>query len=83
MGIKTIRVNVIEKVDGLRKIINNMKIYQPLKNNWSISEDQGFIKDQIQDRVNSESNLCWALGYPNVRQEEITGRLGEPLEEVL
>ena len=37
-----------------------MKTYKPLQTTFKIDEDAGFIQDQIQDRVNSESNYEWA-----------------------
>lgn len=36
------------------------QITQPLKDNWKVNEDAGFVPDQIKERVNSESNLEWA-----------------------
>ncbi len=33
---------------------------KPLKTTWKIDEDAGFVRDQIKDRVNSESNYMWA-----------------------
>lgn len=44
---------------------------QPLKPHFSIDEDAGFVQDQIKDRVNSEDNLCWALGWPIIKTEDI------------
>ena len=46
-------------------------IIQPLKNNWKISEDAGWIPDQIKDRVNSEDNYSWSKGYPLIKEEDI------------
>lgn len=54
-------------------------ITYPLQNNWSINEDYGFVPDQIKDRVNSEDNYTWAKGYPIIKQEDIKGKLGNPL----
>jgi len=56
---------------------------KPLKQNWKINEDLGFVPDQIRDRVNSESNYVWAKGYPNIKQEDISGKLGRPLLELV
>jgi hypothetical protein len=33
---------------------------QPLKSNWKINEDKGYVPDQIKERVNSESNYEWS-----------------------
>lgn len=38
----------------------NSKIYYPLKDNWRIDEDKGFVEDQILERVQSESNYEWS-----------------------
>lgn len=35
-------------------------IYQPLKTEFRINEDKGFIQDQIKARVNQEANYQWA-----------------------
>lgn len=41
-------------------------IIQPLRDNWKINEDAGFVPDQIKERVNSESNLEWAKSRNSV-----------------
>ncbi len=41
----------------------NTRIIPPLKTHWKIDEDKGFVRDQIQERVNSEDNYTWAKGY--------------------
>lgn len=48
-----------------------MQIIQPLKDNWSIDEDEGFVQDQIKDRVNSEDNYTWAKGFPIIKIKDI------------
>ncbi len=32
----------------------------PLKSNWKVDEDAGFVPDQIKQRVDTESNYSWA-----------------------
>lgn len=54
-----------------------MKTIQPLKQNWKIDVQQGNVREQVGDRVDSEENLTWALGYPLIKSEDITGRLGK------
>lgn len=44
------------------------QIYYPLKNNWKINEDKGFVPDQIQQRVDAEDNYTWAKGYPLIKK---------------
>ena len=48
-----------------------MRTYQPLKNNWKIDEDKGFVSDQIKERVDSESWYTYCKGYPNIREEDV------------
>ena len=63
---------------------NKMKqITQPLKNNWKIDEDAGLVPDQIQERCDSESWYTYCKGFPNIKQEDIKGRLGNPIKEEL
>ena len=54
---------------------------QPLKNNWRVEEDAGFVKDQIHDRVQSEDLYMWAKGYPIIRTADIKGRIGQPVKD--
>ena len=49
-----------------------MKIYNPLEKSFKINEDAGFIQDQILQRVQSEENFVWALGFPLIKSEDIT-----------
>lgn len=58
------------------------QIIQPLRNNWKIDEDKGFVIDQIKERVNSEDNYTWCKGYPLIKSEYIKGRLGKLIEEI-
>lgn len=39
------------------------RIIQPLKTSWKIDEQQGNVKEQILDRVNSEDNYTNCKGY--------------------
>ena len=48
-----------------------MRVIQPLKTPWRIDEQQGNVKEQIRDRVNSEDNYTWAKGYPIIRTKDI------------
>lgn len=46
-----------------------INIIYPLKTPWAISEDMGFVIDQIKERVNIEANYEWCrtsieLQYP-------------------
>lgn len=41
---------------------------QPLRNNWKIDEDKGFVPDQIKERCRSEDNYTWAKGYPLIKE---------------
>ena len=56
-----------------------MNTIQSLKNGWRINEDLGFVTEQIKDRCNSEDNYAWAKGYPIIKSEDISGKLGKPL----
>ena len=47
------------------------RIIQPLKTPWRIDEQQGNVKEQIWERVNSEDNYTWAKGYPLIRTKDI------------
>lgn len=55
----------------LHKRIRETFMIQPLKTQFKIDEDKGYVPDQIQDRVNSESNYEWAKGFPIIRSEDI------------
>lgn len=57
-----------------------IKIYYPLEPSWKINEDQGFVPDQIKSRVDTEDLYTWAKGYPLIKNEDIKGRLGKPIE---
>jgi len=35
-------------------------------------------KDEILEWANQDDNLCWALGFPILKVEDIKGRAGEP-----
>ena len=48
-----------------------MREIQPLKDNWSIKEDEGWVADQIKNRVNSEDNYTNARGFPLIKSEDI------------
>lgn len=48
-----------------------MQLIKPLKPEFKIDEDKGFVQEQIKDRVNSESWYTSCKGYPNVRDEDI------------
>lgn len=52
---------------------------QPLKPNWKIDEDAGFVPDQIRERVRSEDNYTWGKGFPLIKR--VLGRLGKPILE--
>lgn len=47
------------------------RIIQPLKPQFKIDEDKGFIADQIKERVNSEDNYTNCKGYPLIKEEDI------------
>lgn len=53
-----------------------MELAQPLKPQFKINEDEGFVQDQIKNRVNSEDNYTWCKNYPLIKSEDITGKLG-------
>lgn len=54
---------------------------QPLKENWRVDEDSSIHPvDQIKERVRSESWYTSCKGYPNIREEDVTGKLGKPIE---
>lgn len=55
------------------------RIIQPLKPQFKLDEDKGFVPEQIKDRVNSEDNYTWAKNYPLIK--EVKGKLGKPIEE--
>lgn len=59
------------------------QIIQPLRNGWKIEEDKGFVPDQIIERVQSEDWYTFCKGYPLIKQEDISGRLGKPLLELI
>lgn len=44
---------------------------QPLKDNWRVDEDAGFIQDQIKERVRSEDWYTQCKGYPIIRTKDI------------
>lgn len=50
----------------------------PLKDNWKVDEDKGFVQQQIKDRVNSESWYTFCKGYPNIKSKDIKGKIGKP-----
>lgn len=56
-----------------------MNTIQPLKPQFKIDEESGYIPDQIRERVRSEDIYTWAKGYPLIRNEDIKGRLGKPV----
>jgi len=41
---------------------------EPLRKNWRVEEDRGFVADQIKARVNAEDNYTWAKGYPLIKK---------------
>lgn len=43
---------------------------QPLRSNWKLDEDAGFIPDQIRERVRSEDNYTNCKGYPLTEFED-------------
>lgn len=49
-----------------------MEQIQPLKLNWRIVEDKGWVMEQIKARVNSEDNYTFCKGYPLIRSEDIS-----------
>lgn len=57
-----------------------MNTIQPLRNKFVLDEDRGFVRDQIQQRVNSEDNFTWCKNFPLIKQDDIKGKLGEPLQ---
>jgi hypothetical protein len=48
-----------------------MKTIYPLKDNWRIDEDKGFVADQIKQRVDSEDWYTHCKGYPIIKVEDI------------
>ena len=44
-----------------------MRVIPHLKDNWKI-DDQGDVKEQIRQRVNSEDNFTWARRYPLIKK---------------
>ena len=48
-----------------------MNPIQPLKQQFKIDEDKGFVPDQILERVRSEDNYTWSKGYPLIKKEDI------------
>ena len=48
-----------------------MKTIYPLKDNWKIDEDKGFVADQIKQRVDSEDWYTHCKGYPIIKVEDI------------
>lgn len=59
-----------------------MNAIEPLRKNWKINEDQGFVHDQIRERVRSEDNYTHCKGYPIIKNEEVKGRAGKPIINV-
>ncbi len=55
------------------------EIIYPLKDNWKIDEDKGFVADQIEARMDSESWYTNCKGYYNIKEKDIKGRAGKPL----
>ena len=53
-----------------------MKTIYPLKTNFCLDEDKGFIQDQIQERCQSEDFYTYAKGYDLIK--EVKGRAGVP-----
>ena len=45
--------------------------YEPLRQNWKVDEDRGFVQEQIQQRVDTESWYTHCKGYPNIKSEDI------------
>lgn len=60
-----------------------MKIIQPLKTTFKIDEDVGDVPEQIKNRVESEDNYTWCKNYPLIKSEDITGKLGQPIPEII
>lgn len=54
---------------------------QPLKQQFKINEDAGFVQDQILERVRSESNFDWSREFPLIKSENVKGRAGEPSKQ--
>ena len=48
-----------------------MRVIPPLRDNWSIKEDEGWVPDQILARVNSEDNYTNAKGFPLIKCKDI------------
>lgn len=47
------------------------QIIQPLRENFSIDEDKGYVSDQIKERVQSEDLYTWAKGYPLIKEVKV------------
>lgn len=50
---------------------------QPLRQQFKLDEDLGFIQDQIKERVQSEDNYTWAKGWPLIKK--VKGHAGKPI----
>lgn len=49
-----------------------MQIIQPLKPNWKIDKDSSIHPvEQIRQRVRSEDNLTFCLGWPIIKSKDI------------
>ncbi|MCK9370960.1 hypothetical protein M0R04_13700 [Candidatus Dojkabacteria bacterium] len=48
-----------------------MNTIQPLKQNWHIQEEECgvSVRDQIRERVNTESNVEWCKGFALTEEE--------------
>lgn len=53
-------------------------IYEPLRNGWRIKEEEGNVKEQIQNRVDIEDVYTWAKGFPLIK--EVSGNVGQPIK---
>lgn len=47
-----------------------MKTIYPLKPNWKINEDEGFVADQIKNRCDAEDNYTWGKNYQLTSYED-------------
>lgn len=58
------------------------QIYHPLRNNWKVDEDSSVPAEvQIQNRVDSEHWYTECKRYPNIKEKDITGKLGRAIPE--
>ncbi len=47
------------------------QIIYPLKDNWKVKEDEGFVHDQREKRVQSEDWFTQCRGYPIIKNGDV------------